>query len=121
VSPSDKFNAAKLLQSALQPSVPGASGQTASTASSGGTGWTMTTNPLQGLFAAQEVRYLPSSLSPTKGLDGTNGAWFLLEAKKSIVWQDRDALEVAQEAANTGESFDRDVYRYRVRRRARRA
>lgn len=117
VSSSDKFNAAKLLNSALQPSVPGASGQTASTASSGGTGWTMTTNPLQGLFALKVSRFLPSAQGATKGLDGTNGAWFLLESKKSIVFQDRDPLEVAQENPQSGESFDRDVYRYRVRRR----
>lgn len=117
VSPSDEFNAAKLLQSALQPSVPGASGQTANTASSGGTGWTMTMNPLQGLFALKVSRFLPSSLSTVKGLDSTNGAVFLMQAKKSLVFQDRDALEVAQEATNAGESFNRDQYRWRVRRR----
>jgi hypothetical protein len=118
VSPSDEFNAAKLLQSALQPSVPGAAGQTANTASSGGTGWTMTTNPLQGLFALKVSRFLPSSLDAVKGIDATNGAWFLMQAKKSIAWQDRVALQVQQEAANAGESFDRDQYRWKVRRRA---
>lgn len=117
VSPSDEFSAAKLLQSALQPSVPGASGQTASTASSGGTGWTMTMNPLQGLFALKVSRFLPSSLDTTKGLNGAAGAWLLLQAKKSIVFQDRAALEVAQEASNAGESFNRDQYRWRIRRR----
>jgi hypothetical protein len=120
VSSSDKFNAAKLLQSALQPSVPGGSGQTASTASSGGTGWTMTTNPLQGLFAIKVSRYLPSSLnaSGSRGLDNTNGAWLLMEAKKSIVWQDRVALQVRQENPDSGASFEKDEYRYKVRRRA---
>lgn len=113
VSSADKFNAAKLLQSALQPSVPGASGQTASTATSGGTGWTMTVNPLQGLYNLKVSRFLATS----NGVDGTHGKAFLLEAKKSIVFQDRDALEVAQEATNAGASFERDVYRYRVRRR----
>jgi hypothetical protein len=113
VSSADKFNAAKLLQSALQPSVPGASGQTANTASSGGTGWTMTVNPLQGLYNLKVSRFMPTS----GGLDGVHGYAFLMEAKKSLVFQDRDALEVVQEAANSGGSFERDIYRYRARRR----
>jgi phage major head subunit gpT-like protein len=113
VSPSDKFNAAMLLNSALQPSVPGASGQTANTATSGLTGWTMTVNPLQGLYNLKVSRFLNTS----NGLDGTHGSWFLLEAKKSIVFQDRTALQVMQEAVNSGGSFDRDVFRYRVDRR----
>lgn len=119
VSPSDEFNAAKLLQSALQPSVPGAAGQTANTASSGLTGWTMTTNPLQGLYALKVSRFLPSSLdaSGSRGLDNTNGAWFLMQSKTSLVFQDRDPLEVRQENPDSGEAFNRDQYRYRTRRR----
>jgi hypothetical protein len=113
VSSADKFNAAKLLQSALQPSVPGAAGQTANTASSGGTGWTMTVNPLQGLYNLKVSRFMPT----TGGLDGIHGQAYLMEAKKSLVFQDRDALEVVQEAANSGGSFERDLYRYRARRR----
>lgn len=112
-SPADKFTAAKLLQSTLQPSVPGAAGQTASTASSGATGWTMTVNPLQGLYALKVSRFLASS----NGLDGTHGHAYLLDSKKSLVFQDRDALEVAQEATNAGEAFATDTYRWRVRRR----
>lgn len=117
VSPSDEFEGAKLLQSALQPSVPGAAGQTANTATSGLTGWTMTMNPLQGLFALKVSRFLPSEFSTVKGLDGVHGACFLLQSKKSLVFQDRDPLEVQQEATNSGESFARDQYRWRVRRR----
>lgn len=112
VGPADKFNAAKLLNSALQPSVPGASGQTANTASSGGTGWTMTVNPLQGLYSLKVSRFLP-----TLGLDATNGPWYLMQAKTSIAFQDRDPLEVVPEARDAGESFDRDQYRWRTRRR----
>lgn len=117
VSPSDKFEGAKLLQSALQPSVPGAAGGTVNTAASGGTGWTMTMNPLQGLFALKVSRFLPSQYSTAKGLDTEHGAWFLLQSKKSLVFQDRAPLEVQQEATNAGESFGRDMYRWRVRRR----
>lgn len=112
VSPADKFNAAQLLQSALQPSVPGAAGQTASTASSGTTGWTMTINPLQGLYNLKVSRFMA-----TTGQDGSHGSWYLMEAKKSLVFQDRTALRVMQEASNAGASFERDVIRYRVDRR----
>lgn len=111
-SSADYFNIAKLLQSSLQPSVPGV-GATASTAPGGQTGWTMTANPLQNLYAPKMSRFLPFK----DGLDGTHGHAYLLEAKKSIVFQERTALAVFQEAHNAGASFDRDVFRYRVDRR----
>lgn len=117
VSSSDKFEAAKLLQSALQPSVPGKAGENIGNVASGQTGWTMTANPLQGLFALKVSRFLPSEFSAVKGIDATHGAAFLLQSKKSLVFQDRDPLEVQQEAQNAGESFTRDQYRWRVRRR----
>lgn len=104
ISPSDKFNAAKLLNSALQPSVPGSSGQTASTASSGLTGFTMTINPLQGLYDLKVSRFLPPLY------------WYLLDPR-SIVFQDRDPFELLMEARDAGSSFDHDEYRYRARRR----
>lgn len=119
VGPSDKFTAAVLLQSSLQPSVPGAAGQTASTASSGSTGWTMAVNPLQGLYSLKVSRFmnLTAGYQPTTGLDSTHGSWFLMETKKSAVFQDRTALAVVQEAIDSGGSFEKDVYRYRVDRR----
>jgi phage major head subunit gpT-like protein len=104
VSPADKFNAAKLLNSTLQPSVPGSAGQTASTAGSQLTGWTMTVNPLQGLYNLKVSRFLPA------------GYWYLIDPR-SIVFQDRDPLELMMEARDSGRSFERDEYRYRVRRR----
>lgn len=110
VSVADKFNAAVLLQSSLQPSVPQNS---AGLFTSGATGWTMSTNPLQGLYSLKVSRFLTT----TAGLNGSSGAWFLLQAKKSVVFQDRTALQVVQEAQNSGGSFERDVYRYRVDRR----
>lgn len=105
ISPADKFNGAKLLQSALQPSIPGAAGQTYNTATSGLTGFTGTINPLQGLYAMKVSRFLPASY------------WYLMEPKTSIVWQDRDPLELVMEARDAGRSFERDEYRWRLRRR----
>ena len=105
VSPSDKFNAAKLLNSTLQPSVPGAAGQTFNTATSGLTGFVNTINPLQGLYTLKVSRFMPANY------------WYLMEPKTSIVFQDRDPLELLMEARDAGMSFERDEYRWRVRRR----
>lgn len=105
VSNADKFVAAKLLNSTLQPSVPGAAGQTASTASSGGVGWTMTINPLQGLYQLAVSRFL------------TTGKWFLMERRTSIPFQERDPLEIVQENPLSGASFSNDTFKWRVRRR----
>lgn len=124
VSPADKFNVLKLLNSTLQPSVPGASGQTESSATSGLTGYVMTVNPLQGEYSAKVSRFLRGATSSQggpglkgPGLDSSHGSWYLLQSKKSIVFQDREGLEVLQEGVNTGTSFAFDQYRYRVRRR----
>lgn len=105
VSPSDKFNAAKLLNSTLQPSVPGAAGQNLGTASSGLTGYVNTVNPLQGLYTLKVSRFLPANY------------WFLMEPRTSIVFQERDPLELLMEGRDAGMSFERDEYRWRVRRR----
>ena len=105
VASDNKFNGAKLLNSTLQPSVPGAAGQTASSASSGGTGWTMTINPLQGLYQLCVSRFL------------TALQWYLMEPRTSIPFQERDALEIVQENPLSGDSFLMDIYRWRVRRR----
>ncbi len=105
VSTTDKFNAAKLLNSALQPSIPGGSGETIGDAASGQTGWTMTVNPLQGLYKLGVSRFLGA------------GDWFLLEERTSIPFQERDPLSVVQEDPNSGKSFENDLNRWKNRRR----
>jgi hypothetical protein len=105
VGPSLQFAAAKLLNSTLQPSVPGSAGQTASTASSQLTGWTMTINPLQGLYDLKWSRFLNAT------------EWYLLQQKTSIVFQDRLPLEVSQEVPLSGNSFEQNIYRWRAVRR----
>ena len=127
VSPADKFTVLKLLNSTLQPSVPGTAGGAlgqAGGALGGQTGWTMTVNPLQGEYSAKVSRFVRGASSAQggpglkgPGLDGSHGAAYLLQSKKSIVFQDRDALEVIQENPMSGAAFSYDQYRYRVRRR----
>ena len=108
VSVDDMFNAAKLINSTLQPSVPGTAlqalgGTTVSgTATSQGvlggqTGWTNTINPLYGLYKLKVSRYAPQYF------------WALLQAKKGIIYQNRSPLEIIQENPASGDSFNRDV------------
>jgi len=97
VSPIDKFVGAKLLNSTLQPSVP------AATADS--TGYTMTINPLQGLYKLLVSRFL------------TTKCWILGDPKKCMVFQRRDPLEIIQENPASGQSFTMEVYRFKSRSR----
>jgi len=77
VSTIDKFVGAKLLNSTLQPSVPSGSADA--------TGYTMTVNPLQGLYKLLVSRFM------------TSKAWILGDPKKCLVFQRRDPLEIIQE------------------------
>lgn len=106
VDPTNKFNASKLLNSTLQPSIPGTAGsETIGSAASGQTGWTGTENPLKGLYALGVSRFLGA------------GDWFLMEPRTSIPFQERDPLEITQENPQAGKSFENDTYRFKVRRR----
>lgn len=97
VSTLDKFVGAKLLNSTLQPSVPSASADA--------TGFTMTINPLQGLYKLLVSRFLPSK------------SWYLGDFKKAVVFQRRDPLEILQENPASGVSFSAEVYRFKSRSR----
>lgn len=97
VSTLDKFVGAKLLNSTLQPSVP--------SASQDATGFTMTINPLQGLYKLLVSRFLPAK------------SWYLGDFKKALVFQRRDPLEILQENPASGVSFSAEVYRFKSRSR----
>lgn len=97
VSPIDKFVGAKLLNSTLQPSVPSATPDA--------TGFTMTVNPLQGLYKLLVSRFLTSKV------------WLLGDPKKCLVFQRRDPLEIIQENPASGASFSMEVYRFKSRSR----
>lgn len=104
-STADKFNVATLLNSTYWASVPDGSAV-------GATGTNFASNPLAGLYKPVRSRYVP-----VKGADNTSGAWILMEPKRGLVFQDRDPLEVLQENPASGDAFEYDAYRYRVRRR----
>lgn len=112
----EQFNAAKLINSTLQPSMPGnisqaagghtvTAGQATSGLLGGVTGFVNTINPLYGLFKLKVSKWLP------------NHYWFLGQAKKGLVMQTREPLSVIQENPMAGESFSRDVYVYKTRAR----
>lgn len=107
----DMFVGAKLINSTLQPSVPGAAtqalaGNTVATGLAGGTtGFVNTINPLYGLYKLKVARYLPKY------------HWYLGQAKKGLVFQNREPLSIVQENPAAGESFARDVLVFRSKAR----
>lgn len=97
----------KLLNSIYQPAVP--------STTPGDTGFTFTMNWLQGRYTP-----LASTLFAHPTINGGD-FWYLAQAKRGAVLQNRDPLEVVQENPLSGEGFEHDAYRYRVRRRYRHA
>lgn len=105
VSVDDMFNAAKLINSTLQPSVPGTSSTTLASVPGQTIGFVNTINPLYGLYKLKVGRYLPKY------------HWYLGQAKKGIIMQSRSPLEIIQENSQAGESFARDVLLFKSRAR----
>lgn len=111
VSTDDMFVGAKLINSTLQPSTPGTAsmvqgGTTAATGVPGGmTGYVNTINPLYGLYKLKVARYLPRY------------HWYLGQAKKGLIFQNREPLSIVQENPAAGESFARDILVFRSKSR----
>lgn len=122
ISSQDTLNAKLLTAEGYYPAVIGQSdaalannpvlGGTSATAGTsqgaltGFAGGVMSQNPFGGLgWKVTEERYAPDWM------------WALGEAKKGIVFQERDPLEIIQEAPNSGGWFSFDVVNWRSRRR----
>ncbi len=88
------------------PAVIGATGQTASSAGAGFPGGVFGANPFMGL-----------GIKPVLARFLANWAWALGERAKGFVWQERNPLEVIQEAPASGAAFEVDAFRFRSRRR----
>lgn len=108
IGPSLRFDAAVLLNSAWYPSVP--------SATAGAAGYTNAINPIQGLANLTVSRFM---FKNDGTVAGDSKAWYLVDS--SVPWfvvQMRQAAEVLQENPSSGESFDRDVIRFKVSIRA---
>ena len=105
VSTFDAMNARTFLNSTWYPAVQGLATQTSATATSGVAGQFGAINPFNGVLNLATNVYLP------------NGAWVLCQAKKGLVFQRRDPMEVIQELPQSGQSFNTDTYRFRSRSR----
>lgn len=101
--PTNRFNAAVLLNSSFYPSVPGAAGTA---------GATFSINPIESIAALTVSRFV---FTNTGVINGTSAAWYLIDdSKPCFVLQVREAASVIQENPTSGESFNRDIVRFRL-------
>jgi phage major head subunit gpT-like protein len=103
VAPSARFDAAILLHSGYYPS---------GAAAAGSTGGAFAINPIQGLADLTVSRYIPNSAG---AVDPSSKRWFLIDDSKPwFVLQLREAISLVPEAANSGQSFERDIMRFKA-------
>lgn len=102
IGPKYRFDLAVLLNSSFYPSQPG---------SAGTTGTSFAINPIESIAKAVVTRFM---FKNDGTVDGTSGAWYLLDSKKPFfIVQMREAVSIMQEAPNSGDSFNRDVVRFK--------
>lgn len=108
ISPKYRFDAAVLLNSAFYPSVV--------SATPGAAGGVYSINPIQGIASLTVSRFMVDSDGT---VNGNTKAWYLMDDSKPwFVCQMRQAAEVVQENPQSGQSFERDVMRFKVSLRA---
>ena|SRR6185437_2423419 len=105
ISPYYTFDLAVLLHSAYYPS---------GAAAAGSTGGAFAINPIQGIAKPIVSRYMFDNSGKIVGDATASKAWYLIDSKKPwFVLQQRVPIAVEQENPLSGESFDRDVYRFK--------
>lgn len=116
ISPYYRFDAAVLLNSSFYPSQGGISAGSPST-NAGTTGNIFAINPIESVAALSVSRFMFTNASGSVATATSNSsAWYLIDdSKPCFVLQIREAASVVQEAPNSGESFDRDIIRWRLR------
>lgn len=106
ISPYYRFDAAVLLNSSFYPSQPGTS--------TGTTGNTFAINPIESIASLTVSRFMFDNTGSATVSTGSK-AWYLMDDSKPwFVVQIRQAAEVVQEAPNAGDSFNRDVVRFKL-------
>jgi hypothetical protein len=107
VSPFYSYDIKQILNSSYYP---------AGAQAAGVTGGAFSDNVLKGAFQPTIGRFMPDHLGST---NSNSKAWYLVD--DSVPWfvvQIREAASVTMENPQSGESFDRDVARFKVRIRA---
>ncbi len=103
VSPLNAFDAATLLNSSYYP---------AGAQSAGTTGGAFAVNPIKGLVNLTVSRYMPNNSGT---ITANSKAWALVDDSKPwFVLQLREATNLIMEAPNSGQSFDRQLIRFRA-------
>lgn len=106
ISSKNQFDAAVLLNSSMYPTG----------ATPGATGGAFAINPLKSICDVTVTQFMFDQ--PTAQVNANSTAWYLVNDKKAwFVLQMREAASVEQEATNSGESFEKDQYRFKVRTR----
>lgn len=122
VSTQDAINADILLTPGGYPAVIGLGGNSIATANVLG-GTTSAAGATQGVIPGQPGGWGSPNPFAAMGIKKVlerylpDWAWAIGEKGKGLVFQERDALEITQEAPNTGQNFNFDGLRYRSRRR----
>jgi phage major head subunit gpT-like protein len=102
LGPKYQFDIAVLMNSAFYP---------VGAASAGNTGGAFAINPIKGILDPVISRFM---FDQNGVADGSSKAWYLVDSSKpAFVLQMREAAAVLQEAPNAGESFNRDVVRFK--------
>lgn len=98
------FDAAVLMHSASYPSGAAAAGQV---------GGAFAINPIKGLLNITQSAFM---FKNDGTVNGDSKAWYIVDdTKPFFVLQNRQPVSIEQEAKNAGESFNRDVYRFKAK------
>lgn len=101
--PALEFDASVLLNSAYYPS---------GAAAAGNVGGAFAINPMKGILQHTVSRF---QFKNDGTVDGSSKAWQLVDdSKPFFILQMRQPVAIEQEATNSGESFNRDVYRFKA-------
>lgn len=104
VSPYYQFDAAVLMQSSLNPSVP--------SATAGAVGGSYAINPIKSILEPIVSRFV---FDNNGNANGNSKAWYIMDTTKPwFVNQLRDPGSVVMENPESGESFERKVQRHRL-------
>lgn len=103
LGPALEFDAAVLLNSAYYPSGAAAAGQV---------GGAFAINPMKGILDMTVSRFV---FKNDGTVAGDSKAWYIVDSTKPFfVLQMRQPVSIEQEATNSGESFNRDIYRFKA-------